>query len=255
MKFAFGFNGFGFGGAGAPFPPSFDMASLFAAGETGGYWDLSNLATIFQDSGGTTPGAVGSPIGKLNPSAGSLAPVQGTAGSRPVLHQDENGRLYADFDGTDDFLSVAYALSAYPMTIMLAGRLDNGNGVMSLETTTSVYKAMILASTTSLGTQDRGGSNIIAQAAFVAGFNAVFLSEFTSSTTSAQVNGGPVGSQPNTNSFGTSVTLNMGRLRATGNYFTGRIYQALIINRLLTSGEKEGVAKMFNYKAAIAQSV
>lgn len=37
--------------------------TLFAAGEQGGWWDPSDLSTMFQDSAGTTAAAVGQPVG------------------------------------------------------------------------------------------------------------------------------------------------------------------------------------------------
>lgn len=46
--------------------PQFSVAALFAAGEQGGWWDPSDLSTLYQDSAGTTPvTATTQPVGMI----------------------------------------------------------------------------------------------------------------------------------------------------------------------------------------------
>lgn len=84
----------------------FGPASLFSAGQIGGWYDPSDLNTLFQDSAGTTPvTAAGQPVGlMLDKSGRGNHATQTTAGSRPLYQIDGNGRPYLSFDGVDDFL-------------------------------------------------------------------------------------------------------------------------------------------------------
>jgi hypothetical protein len=84
----------------------FGPASLFSAGQIGGWYDPSDRNTLFQDSAGTTPvTAAGQPVGRiLDKSGRGNHATQTTAGSRPLYQIDGNGRPYLSFDGVDDFL-------------------------------------------------------------------------------------------------------------------------------------------------------
>jgi hypothetical protein len=84
----------------------FGPASLFSAGQIGGWYDPSDINTLFQDSAGTTPvTAAGQPVGRiLDKSGRGNHATQATAGSRPTYQIDGTGRPYLSFDGVDDFL-------------------------------------------------------------------------------------------------------------------------------------------------------
>jgi hypothetical protein len=88
-----------------PLGASFNPVSLFAGGGLGTWYDPSDLASMWQDSGGTTPAAVDSPVGKLNDKSGNgNHMLQGTASKRPIL-RNSGGLYWLEFDGTDDFMS------------------------------------------------------------------------------------------------------------------------------------------------------
>ena len=82
------------------------VASLFAQGEPGVWYDPSDFSTLFQDAAGTVPvTAVEQPVGRiLDKSGRGFNATQATATSRPVLRQDGSGKHYLYFDGVDDFL-------------------------------------------------------------------------------------------------------------------------------------------------------
>lgn len=91
---------------------TFDPASLFAGGEAGAWYDPSDLATLWQDTAGTTP--VTSP-GQLvarvdDKSVNAKHLTQETAAWQPTYQVDSGGRGYLLFDGTDDNLSASLAL-------------------------------------------------------------------------------------------------------------------------------------------------
>jgi hypothetical protein len=84
--------------------------------------DLSN---VFQDSAGTLPATVGSPIGRITDLTGlGNNATQSTAGNRPVLAQ-YNGHPSASFNGTTN--SMQFAVNpigpnlSQPYTIIVAG--------------------------------------------------------------------------------------------------------------------------------------
>lgn len=78
---------------------------LFAAGEQGGWWDPSDLSTLFQDTAGTTRANVGDPVGLIRDKSGrGNHRTQATAASRPTLQQDASGYFYLSYDGVDDFM-------------------------------------------------------------------------------------------------------------------------------------------------------
>lgn len=84
---------------------AFDPASLFTG--AGGAWYEIAPAYVYQTTDTSTPGVVGQPVGRVTDRSGNgFHLTQGTAASRPVLRQ--SGSLYyLEFDGTNDFLSVA----------------------------------------------------------------------------------------------------------------------------------------------------
>ena len=77
---------------------------LFGAGEQGGWYDVSDMSTLFQDAAGTTPvTAVEQPVGRiLDLSERGNHATQATTTKRPTLKQDANGCYYLSFDGVDD---------------------------------------------------------------------------------------------------------------------------------------------------------
>lgn len=80
------------------------IAALFAAGEQGGWYDPSDLSTVFTDTAGTTPASVGQGIARINDKSGrGNNLIQATAGSRPILRL-ASGLYYLEFDGLDDAL-------------------------------------------------------------------------------------------------------------------------------------------------------
>ena len=84
---------------------AFDPASLFVSGEQGAWYDPSDLSTMFTDTAGTTPAAVGDPVGRINDKSGNdNHATQETAAARPILRQTVGGLYYLEFDGVDDEL-------------------------------------------------------------------------------------------------------------------------------------------------------
>jgi hypothetical protein len=90
---------------------AFAPAGLFGASDAGAWYDPSDLTSMFQDSAGTTPAAVDSPVGLLRDKSGKGNHAsQATASKRPTLRQ-AGALYYLEFDGTDDMLQAAFTVT------------------------------------------------------------------------------------------------------------------------------------------------
>ena len=79
---------------------------LFSSGELGILISLS-IASVFEDSAGTTPASVNGPVGLVKDASGhGFDLVQETSLSKPTLRQDVGGNYSIQFDRVDDNLSV-----------------------------------------------------------------------------------------------------------------------------------------------------
>lgn len=114
----------GFVAGSAPFDP----ASLFTGGYTGGYYDASDLSTLWQDSARTTPvTADGDPVGAWDDKSGNGNHLtQATSGRRP-LYKTSGGLHWLQFDGIDDSLATSGTVdfSASDKLSILAGVYRN----------------------------------------------------------------------------------------------------------------------------------
>lgn len=90
------------------------LSQIFAGGRAGGYWDFSDLGTLYQDASETTPvAAADDPIGSVKSRWGSKVSLVSAAGgtARP-LYKTSSGLHWAEFDGADDRLSGLFASTA-----------------------------------------------------------------------------------------------------------------------------------------------
>lgn len=118
-------------GAGSSASATFSPAVLFAGGAQGGWWDPSDITTLFQDSAGTTPvTASGQPVGRISDKSGrGNHLIQATAENRPTY--TEAGTLrYLVFDGLTDALSVAsFAMTASDKAMLAAAHRRSSNAL------------------------------------------------------------------------------------------------------------------------------
>jgi len=89
---------------------AFTPARLFIGGGAGGWWDPSDLSTMFKDTAGTQPvTADGDAVARINDKSGNGNHlVQATTANCPTFRK-VGAICYLDFDGTDDCLSLASA--------------------------------------------------------------------------------------------------------------------------------------------------
>lgn len=80
-------------------------ATVFDLGAFGGWYDPSDLSTMWEDLDGNVPASVGSAIARLDDKSGNgLHLTQSVSASRPIL-KESSGVFYLDFDGIDDFMT------------------------------------------------------------------------------------------------------------------------------------------------------
>lgn len=81
------------------------VQALFAGGKVGGMWDMGDIATLFQDTAGSTPvTAVTQPIGRVNDKSGNGNHATQPTAIKRSLYQVVSGYGCAQFDATDDAL-------------------------------------------------------------------------------------------------------------------------------------------------------
>jgi hypothetical protein len=101
---------------------------------------------VWQDSAGTTPGAVDSPVGRIDDKSGNANHwTQASAAARPMLRQDGNGNYYIERDGADDVLdsTAGFTLQA-GWTLAAAASFAAGTdtatrGIITLKASTTDY--------------------------------------------------------------------------------------------------------------------
>jgi hypothetical protein len=88
-----------FRGTGTVAVDVYDPATLFSSGQKGVWFDASDVTTLFQDAGGTTPvTAVGQPVGRwLDKSGNNNHATQSNAALRPTWQIDTEGNYNVTF--------------------------------------------------------------------------------------------------------------------------------------------------------------
>ena len=222
------------------------IAGLFAQGEVGAWYDPSDIATLFQDSAGTTPvTATGQPVGKiLDKSGRANHATQATAASRPVLQQDATGRYYLDFDGVDDSLATASIdfTGTDKMTVWAGVRKNSdaaGGVVVELSATTASNNGSFsifapASASPSLLFQSKGTvlANAIAATGYTAPITVVITGQGDISNDSSILRANAVQAATNVADQGTgnygNYPVYIGARGGTSARFNGRIY-ALIV--------------------------
>ncbi len=87
---------------------TFNPLSLFTASEQGGWYDPSDMTTLFQDNLGAVPvTAAGQAVGMIKDKSGrGNDATQATEASKPIL-RNTGALWWLEFDGVDDFLTTA----------------------------------------------------------------------------------------------------------------------------------------------------
>lgn len=224
------------------------------------WYDLSNVATLQQDSAGTIPvAAPGDPIGRIMDISGANNhAVQATASNRPLWQT-----TFGAFDGVDD----SWATPTIDFTS--TNKITIIAGVRKLsDATTGIITELSININSNNGTfalfgppgpgqtlYAMGGKGTIIDTRFASGFPAPIsnvvtgFADISAPTVGIRVNGVLISSATNTLGTGTfgNYPLYIGRRGGTAVPFNGNLYGLIILGRLLSTAER---AMLEQYMAA-----
>jgi len=201
-------------------------------------------ATFYQDAAKTTPvTASGDPVGAIVLTDGTIPEfTQATAANRPIYRSDGT-RGWLETNGVSQFLEADYAPTAYPLTMAVAVEFDSQagvNAILSLYESNSLFKRLYVQPSPSNFIYQDFGNGSQSVSATVTDKSVVFAQD-DSTTALIEVNGGAPSSGANAGPFGSPTKLYIGNTGPQGSYFSGKIFGAIFVNRLLTDAEKADV--------------
>lgn len=250
---------------------AFDPSDLFNNGENGGWYDPSDLSTLWQDTAGTTAVTTsGQSVARIDDKSGSGHHLtQATAASRPT-YQTSGGLHWLDFDGTDDYLQEtsftasitdsggALAVSSASNNAEKIGGLleelvqgssgDTGRNIIYFDTRATPRRIANYAPDSTGGTVDR----LIDLDAEIDSTAKVFIFNSDGTSGSAYLDNVQQGSTVSTTAaFPSTTKITIGRQAAGPSYHDGKLYGALILDRALTTQERSDLNTWLSDKAGI----
>lgn len=256
---------------------TFTPATLFASGEKGFWLDASDFGNMFQDTAGTTPvTAVGQSVKLIRDKSGNSNHFTQETNA-PTLQKDATGNYYLDFDGSSQFLTrtgdAALRIGTNNIAYCIGAKYDTVSGLSVVQSPISRSYAGSLAGRYWNGVEPSSNQ----YSAYQAGDS---ISQASASTkpTAITVISGLInrsvgtnvlrfdGTQVASNSFTSDSATNLtddlptrlGAYNSTNSaagdsgsrFFDGRIYQAVVVYRNLSSAE---LTSLENYVAAKSQ--
>lgn len=218
------------------------------------WWDASDLGTLWQDTGATTPvTADGQPVARVNDRSGAGRTVtQGTSDARPAYHSD-GSKHWLLFDGVDDALALA---SSYTT--------PDGNWCVAYASRKSVAEAFHgvvtgLAAGNWIGDRvlDTSQPDLQANNSSTVSGGFALASALEDHVVVANTSGGTCTLYQNRTEGGsasgiTTLSSNGMSFSLTPYQYGGRIYQLIIIARALTSPEIADLTNWLKDKAGVA---
>jgi len=225
-------------------PPAFDPASLFASGEDGVWYDPSDLTTMWTDTAGTTQTTAvlegvtptsANQVARIDDKSGNgNHALQGTSPAQPILRVTSGGLYYLEFDGTDDFMSVAYTTTFNNITRSAAYRAAASN--IFLDEDNVANRGSFWTTTTNGNLRFyNNASGIIASGGWSHNVDEVVVGTINSS--GAATIDGSGNSQTGTVSVPSIGGIRLGSGGSGANWLDGRIYAVVDLDRVVTAQE------------------
>lgn len=227
----------------------FTPSLLFANGEKGGWWDMSDLSTMWADTAGTVPASVDGSVRRIDDKSGNgnhlIVP---NAAHAPILRTDA-GLFFLEFDGTDDGMVRAGfdfggsdRVSAWiGLRTSLVRPTEHWFGLGNTASQDGSFEAF--QSSGGVQFRSRGTTRVIAAGAGNATANVplVFAANAEISPPSITVFNNSTASTPNTTNQGTGTytqtDFTLGKL-VSGSAFPANIFVSqLIVRNVLTTGD------------------
>lgn len=228
------------------------VQAMFASGEKGVLFDLSQASNLYTDSARTTlVAASGDRIGSVTDLSGNGKHASSSGTARPTW----NSAGYGTFDALDDYLQTAAIDFSATDAITVIASVRKGQSAaigmiaeLSASSTSNNGSFWLLDGSSSaiagdfVSFRSRGSSTSANQAALVAPANAVITGAGKISTDlcATRINGvdsATAATDQGTGNYG-NYALNIGSRNAASLFFNGRIYRLLVIGRALTTAER-----------------
>lgn len=232
---------------------------LFALAPSGGFWrDPSNLSLSYQDSAGTTPGAVDSPVGRaVDKSGKGNHATQSTSTSRPLL-KEASGFKYDLFDGADDFWTAASGGGGttgffFCAAIHVLGGAGAIRAIFEDRSVTGGYIVRVNASNQLSLIVNNGGALVATTATLPAGETHIVTAWDDGTNLNAQIDSGTAATAARPVMVAGTAGFTVGRENgASAQYFNGRIYaMAYAKNYSPPADLREAVKRAIASKAGI----
>lgn len=231
---------------------SFDPLSVFSGGIAGGWYDPSDLTTMFQDTAGTVPiTADGQAVARINDKSGNNKHLTQATGANCPLYKTSSGLHWLLFDGTNDSLFNVSPIAGGTQSICAAVQTTNGASTV-LANIISASDRVVLTDTTvaiiagyyngSAYTPKSGAANASAHV------DTVEIIKGTS--TELRVNS--VAQVGTTNpSVGSTAGIYLGQNSIGANFMAGKFFGLLQAAKGLTSAERASLETYMGAKAGI----
>jgi len=224
---------------------AYDPLALFANGESGAWYDPSDITTLFQDSEGTTPVTEdGQPVGLMLDKSGNGNHTTQSVSSKRPTYRSIDGLQWIEADGIDDFLSTApvsgIATDADGMSLMMAVRSTGSRAVLVSQYDSSASNRNFSSVSTTQGNEfqfsvqnkTNFNVNVIASSSGNINSDSIFTGLWFRANNRAEltVNGSNSSSTHALSSVGSAMTedISLFSLNNGGLLSSGRIYGVII---------------------------
>lgn len=248
---------------GAAFSPS----SLFGGGEFGGWYDPSDLSTLWQDTAGTTAVTTdGQTVARIDDKSGNGNHLtQATASARPT-YRTSGGLHWLDFDGGDNLTSGTLGQtimdSASGAVMACAAASDSTEAIYALvqevaadNTPTGQYVVLFFDTRSSpkrsANFSPDTTSRLLDLDSEIDGAEKCFIFSHDGSVGNGYVDNSAVsGSLTTTANFAEATAIRLGTQSGVFN-LDGKIYGAVMLDRELTTAERGNLNTWLSDKAGI----
>jgi hypothetical protein len=222
---------------GASGAPAFDPASLFTGGYVGGWYDPSDLSTLWQDSARTTPvTADGDPVWVIDDKSGTGNHLPAFGSSARPVYRTSGGLHWLEFDGVDDrmILSGAFPLSfaSFAIERTTGGLSQSGGWSNSSDGATDVDWAIIFNGSAMQTGQGAGSGLSDTTHKWVNKVQTATLAVGSAGVVSVDATGYTGGTLQFPNGVHLMADRNLAR------YTKAKFYGGLLINRIPTNTER-----------------
>lgn len=243
--------------------PTFSPVSLFASGETGGYWDFTDASSLYFDTVGGTLATAGGVVSAVADKSGNARHISGGSG---VTRQTG----YTAFAGTGGLTTAAGATgaaagftvySAFRPTAVTANQAAIDADYQASNSTRIAQPLLVTAAAAQSLAFDTGqttSSTASSTGNFTAGADYVFGVSVSPTAHVTRLNKTQIASTTRTQNPASSASgiigvgvASWGSGSFSTGQFTGRKYASFWINRVLTTAERDDLENWLYARAGL----